>query len=86
MSNRKYLIKEKQYRPHLGMPYKRVALIMAKKINEMALDNFDDLDTERHAMFLLWRQLFKDEPFPRDADVLRRRFDLDPNLKSVQSA
>lgn len=71
---------EKPYRPFLGMPYKRVALLIAEKINETSLEVFDDLDIERMALAELWKRVFPQTPFPNDAEVLRRRYDKDPNI------
>ena len=70
----------------MGKPYYRAAVIMAKKLNEMALDEFDDLDTLRHCVYELWKRMLPGTPFPQDADVLRRRYNQDPEIKIVQSA
>lgn len=86
MSNRKNIKHEKPYRPLKGMPYKRVALSIAKEINKTSPETFDDLDVQRLADFELWKRVFPGVPFPRDADVLRRRYDIDPGVKNVQSA
>ena len=81
--NRKYFKKEPPYRPLMGMPYKRAALLIAAEINNTAMDNFDDLDVDRLAVYELWKRTFPGVPFPHDADVLRRRYDKDPDI--VQS-
>lgn len=88
MSNKKYLRNEKPYRPAFGKPYQRVLLLLAEEINKSAMETFDDLDAGRLAVYELWKRVFPDKPFPKDADVLRRRFDLDPEIKikTVQSA
>lgn len=86
MSNHKYLKKENPYRPLKGMPYKRVALLMAAEINKTSMEKFDDLDIQRMADYELWKRIFPNVPFPKDADLLRRRYDLDPNVESVQSS
>lgn len=75
---------DKPYRPFLGAPYKKIALMLAKKFNETALADFDDLDVIRHALYELWKRAYPDLPFPADADNLRRRYDKDPEI--VQSS
>lgn len=57
----------------MGMPYKRIALKLAEKLNETSLETFDDLDISRFALYELWKRFFPGEPFPLDAEVLRRR-------------
>lgn len=86
MSNRKYIKAESPHRPSLGQPYKRAALLMADKINETSMEIFDDLDVYRLAVYEFWKRIYPGVPFPKDADVLRRRYDVDPGVKSVQSA
>lgn len=89
MSNRKFVAVEPPYRPSMGMPYKRILLLIADEINKTSMEQFDDLDASRLAAFELWKRVFPDKPFPRDADVLRRRYDMDPGCrdggKTVQS-
>jgi len=75
---------DKPYRPYMGAAYKRIALRIAKKINETSLVNFDDLDTIRHALYELWKRAYPGEPFPADADNLRKRYDKD--LEIVQTS
>ena len=76
--------KDEIYRPLLRVPYKRVALAIAGKLNETTLDDFDDLDVCRLALAELWKRAYPNTPFPPDAKDLLKRYDTDPSI--VQSA
>ena len=67
----------------MGAPYKRAALLIAAEINKTSMETFCDLDTERHAVYELWKRVFPNVPFPRDADILRRRYDRDPGIVQI---
>lgn len=71
------------YRPLLRSPYKRVALILAGKFNKTSIDDFNDLDVCRLALYELWKRACPDTPFPADAKSLLKRYDADPG--TVQS-
>jgi hypothetical protein len=75
---------EQIYRPLLQSAYKRVALQIAKKLNETALQNWSDLDVCRLALAELWKRAYPDAELPSDAQALLQRYDADPNI--VQSA
>jgi len=69
---------EPPHRPNMGKPYERAALLIAAELNKKGMYEFDALSTERHAVYELWKRVFKDIPFPADADVLRTPYHKDP--------
>jgi hypothetical protein len=71
------------WRPLLRKPYLRVALKIAGKLNETALQKWNVLDVCRLALYELWKRAFPDEEFPMDAKILLKRYDADPDI--VQS-
>ena len=81
--NKKHNPKSKPYRPYLGEPYKIIFTMIADELNKTSMVEFDDLDVARLAGFELWKRVFPEKSFPKDADILRKRYHKDVNI--VQS-
>ncbi len=81
--NKKHNPKAKPYRPFLGEPYKIIFLQIAEELNKSAMNDFDDLDIARLAGFEMWKRVFPEKPFPKEADILRKRYHKDVEI--VQS-
>lgn len=65
----------------MGKPYESAALLIAAEFNKTAMNNFDALSIERHAVYELWMRVFPGVQFPHYADVLRTPYHRDPDAQ-----